>query len=122
MGLPAKIIVADDNRDAADALAALIGAMGFEAAVAYGGQEAVDACEAERSALVILDVEMPRMDGCEAARPMRLAEHPPAFIASLSGARLDEEPLRSRCSVFDARLTKPADFEELSALLSARAR
>lgn len=52
---------------------------------------------------------------------MRLAEHPPRFIASLSGARMDEEPLRSRCEVFDARLTKPVDFDELAALLAKRA-
>lgn len=59
------VVVADDNHDAADALAALIASMGSEAALAYDGREAVEACEVERASLAILDVEMP---GSTAAR------------------------------------------------------
>lgn len=117
MSSPKTMVVADDNEDAAEALAALVRTMGYEVIVAADGQQALDACAANHPSVAILDVEMPVLDGCEAARRMRELPDPPQLIASLSGARLDEEPLRSRCAVFDARLSKPLDADELEALL-----
>lgn len=116
---PNTMVVADDNPDAALALAEVARILGYEPVVASDGKQALEACAAERPAVAILDVEMPVMDGCKAARRMRELPNPPRLIASLSGVRLDEEPLRSRCAVFDARLSKPLDFDQLAALLEA---
>jgi CheY-like chemotaxis protein len=116
-----RIVVADDNHDAADALSDLLESMGYSTSVAYDGREAVEACAATQPALAILDVEMPVMDGCEAARLIREGAAPPPWIASLTGACLDDEPLRSRCGVFDTHLQKPVDVAELVALVSKRA-
>lgn len=112
-----RIFVADDCRDAADALVQLLSLMGYEATAAYNGREVVEACASAHPTLAILDVEMPELDGCDAARLIKAAPGPRPWIASLSGAALDSEPLRSRYRVFDSALTKPAEFDELAALL-----
>ncbi len=116
-----RIVVADDCRDAADALVHLLSLMGYEAKAVYNGREAVEACARAHPDLAILDMEMPVLDGCDAARLIKAAPGPCPWIASLSGAALDTEPLRSRCQVFDSALTKPAELSELAALLQEKA-
>jgi CheY-like chemotaxis protein len=111
------IVVADDNRDAADSLAQLIELMGYHEVAVYDGQQAVDACRKLHPALAILDVQMPVMDGCIAARRIRDAGTPPPWIASLTGLKLQEEPLKSGCDLFDVHLSKPLQLLELSRLL-----
>ena len=118
MGSKCSVVVADDNRDAADTLVELLGAMGYCAVAAYDGREAVEACSALRPELAILDVEMPVLDGCAAARLIRSAAHPPAMIAALSGLRHWQEPLKSDIGVFDVRLAKPPRMDQLAELLN----
>jgi len=113
-----SVVVADDNRDAADTLVELLGAMGYAAVAAYDGVEAVEACCALQPELAILDVEMPLLDGCAAARLIRSATRPPAMIAALSGLRHWEEPLKSNVEVFDVRLAKPPRMDQLAELLA----
>jgi len=112
-----SVVVADDNRDAADTLVELLGAMGYSAVAAYDGREAVEACCALQPDLAILDVEMPTLDGCAAARLIRATSRPPAMIAALSGLRHWEEPLKSNVEVFDVRLAKPPRMDQLAELL-----
>jgi CheY-like chemotaxis protein len=118
MSSPCNVVVADDNRDAADTLVELLGAMGYVAVAAYNGREAIDVCFALRPQLAILDIQMPLLDGCAAARLIRMADHPPAMIASLSALRHWDEPMKSQSSVFDVRLAKPARMDQLSDLLA----
>ena len=66
--------------------------------------------------LAILDVQMPLLDGCSAALLIRAGEHPPRTIASLSGVRHWDEPMKSNLGVFDVRLAKPARMDQLSKL------
>ncbi|MBW8778867.1 MAG: response regulator [Burkholderiales bacterium] len=65
------IVVADDNHDAADSLAQLLGLMGYDAVAVYDGEQAVRACHDLHPDLAILDVQMPLLDGCAAARRIR---------------------------------------------------
>ena len=68
-----SVVVADDNREAADTLVEILAAMGYPAIAVYDGREAVQACAALEPELAILDVQMPFIDGCEAARLIRAA-------------------------------------------------
>lgn len=113
-----SVLVADDNRDAADTLVELIQAMGYAAKATYSGRDAIDACVALQPELVILDIQMPMLDGCAAARLMRLGSHPPATIASLSALRHWDEPMKTHGAVFDVRLAKPARMGQLRELLA----
>ena len=118
MSSKCSIVVADDNHDAADTLVELLGTMGYAAVAAYDGREAVEACSALHPELAILDVEMPVLDGCAAARLIRSGARPPAMIASLSGLRHWQEPLRSNDGVFDVRLVKQPRMDQLTDLLA----
>ena len=118
MSSTCSVVVADDNRDAADSLVELLGALGYSAVAAYDGQEAVEACSALEPDLAILDIQMPLLDGCAAARLIRSGAHPPGTIASLSALRHWDEPMKSEGGAFDVRLAKPARMEQLSELLA----
>ena len=118
MSSTCSVVVADDNRDAADTLVELIHEMGYEAVAAYSGREAIDACAALQPELAILDIQMPMLDGCAAARLIRLGPHPPGVIAALSALRHWDEPMKSHGGTFDVRLAKPARMSQLSALLA----
>jgi len=113
-----SVLVADDNRDAADSLVELLGALGYSAVAAYDGQQAVEACSALEPDLAILDIQMPLLDGCAAARLIRAGANPPGTIASLSALRHWDEPMKSEGGAFDVRLAKPARMDQLSELLA----
>ena len=118
MSSTCSVVVADDNHDAADTLAELIRGLGYVAIAAYSGREAVDACLALEPELAILDIQMPMLDGCAAARLIRQGPHPPGTIASHSALRHWDEPMASQGNAFDVRLGKPAGMEQLSELLA----
>jgi len=116
------IVIADDNHDAADSLAQLLDLMGYDAVAVYDGEQAVRACRELRPDLAILDVQMPGLDGCQAARRIRDGRHGRApWLASLTGLRPQEEPLHSAHDLFDAHLSKPLRIDELSSLLERNA-
>jgi PAS domain S-box-containing protein len=113
-----RILVADDNRDSADSMAALLGIAGHETAVVYDGPEAVAAATRLRPDVVLLDLGMPRMDGHEAALRIRECLGPGVLLVAMTGWGDEQSRLRSRESGFDAHLTKPVDLPRLLALLS----
>ena len=114
-----SVLVVDDNRDAADSLAAMLDMMGAHTRVVYGGPDALTAIEAEVPALVLLDIGMPGMDGYEVARRIRAnpANQRISLIA-LTGWGQDEDRRRSVAAGFDHHLVKPADIEQLRQLLT----
>ena len=112
-----SVLVADDNRDAADSLVSLLQALGHRAFAAYDGAQACDAFVRLHFDVAILDVQMPIMDGCAAAVCMRAGPHPPKRIASMTGMRRDFEPMRSSGGVFDEHLAKPCGLLELDRFL-----
>jgi CheY-like chemotaxis protein/two-component sensor histidine kinase len=112
-----RILVVDDNRDAADMLATLLEHAGHEVATAYDGFEALERASAFRPELVILDIGMPRLNGYDTARRMRERDRDVRLVA-LTGWGEDADRRRSTEAGFDAHLVKPVTPEQLEALLN----
>ena len=119
-----RIVVADDNVDAANILSALLEAAGHTAEPVHDGLQALRLVEKLRPDLAILDIGMPSLNGFEVARAIRaMPGNDAIMLAALTGwgGELDRE--RSKTSGFDAHLTKPAaagDLERILGLAAAR--
>ena len=119
-GHGARILVADDNRDSADSMAAMLRLMGFETAVAYDGEEALRVASTLRPHAAILDIGMPRLSGDEVARRLRASDGSrDMFLIALSGWGRDDDRRRTRAAGFDHHLVKPLDIDALVELLAA---
>jgi CheY-like chemotaxis protein len=117
-----RILVADDNRDAADSLAQLLEAtFPCIVEVAYDGAEVVQKAIAARPNVAILDLGMPRLNGLHAAHEIRVAypETAPLLIV-LTGRADIAEDLAAIDSHFDQAFAKPVDFDRLRAVLAER--
>jgi signal transduction histidine kinase/CheY-like chemotaxis protein len=115
----ARILVADDNYDAAQSLALVLGMDGHEVRTASDGLEALRIAEEFRPQLVLLDIGMPKLDGYETAR--RLRERPwsqATLLFALTGWGQEEDRERARRAGFDRHLVKPVDPDALSQLLN----
>ncbi|MFC5478636.1 CheR family methyltransferase [Massilia suwonensis] len=116
-----RILVVDDNRDAADSLCQLLLARGAEAQAVYGGHAAIEAVGHARPDAIVLDIGMPDMDGYEVARRIRREDGADAIrIVALSGWGQHADRQRSRESGFDHHLTKPAELHSLVSFLAGR--
>jgi signal transduction histidine kinase len=107
-----KILVVDDNVDAADTLEALLSIEGFSVAVAYDGEAALEAVRADPPAIVLMDIGMPRMDGYEAARRIREETEGIRLIA-LTGWGQDLDRRKAEAAGFNTHFVKPVDLEQL---------
>ena len=107
-----KVLIVDDNADAALLLSMFLSAYGHETAVAYGGAEGLELAEAFRPEIVILDLGMPQMSGYEVAVAMRMLPRlATVYIAALTGwndAKTREQVIAAG---FNKHLTKPANVE-----------
>ena len=113
-----RILVVDDNRDAADSLGMLLRMIGNEVHTAYDGLEAVGAVAAFQPQVVLLDLGLPKLNGFEAAR--RMCENDRGgelVLIALTGWGQDEDRRRSKEAGFDYHMTKPVDFAALQSLL-----
>ncbi|MFS0755935.1 PAS domain S-box protein [Noviherbaspirillum sp. 1P10PC] len=115
-----RVLVVDDNRDAAETLSMLLEFMGSKAVrVAHDGPSALATMEDFQPDVVLLDIGMPGMDGNEVARRIR---EQPRFAATrlvaLTGWGQEEDRKRTQESGFDHHLTKPVDIAALQSLLS----
>ncbi|RYF41394.1 MAG: response regulator, partial [Comamonadaceae bacterium] len=107
-----RVLVVDDNIDAADTLQAFLDIEGFSTAVAYDGQAAVEAVSADPPDVVLMDIGMPRMDGYEAARRIRAATRGIRLIALTGwGQELDRQ--KAELAGFDRHFVKPVDLQKL---------
>ena len=115
-----RILVVDDNHDAAESMRMVLNLLGADVQVANDGPQALDAFEAYRPEVVLLDIGMPGMDGYEVARIIR-AKHsePRPAIVALTGWGQADDRRRSREAGFDHHLVKPADIAALRALLTS---
>ena len=113
-----RVLVVDDNRDAAESLEMLLRLMGAEVHTAADGQSALEALRRHRPSVVVLDIGLPDMDGYEVARRARLEPGggETALIA-LTGWGEEEDQRRSREAGIDHHLVKPVDFTALEELL-----
>jgi CheY-like chemotaxis protein len=117
---PVKILVVDDNGDAAESLGMLLRTVGADVQVARSGPEALDVYEASRPRIVLLDIGMPGMDGYEVARRLRASRYEPRpSIVALTGWGQDEDKRRVREAGFDHHLVKPADLAALRTLIAS---
>ena len=112
-----RILVVDDNRDAADTLGAVLRVMGSDVQVVYSGKAAILALDTYHPTVVITDIGMPGMDGFEVARLIRQR---PDFkdvpLIALTGWGQEDDVRRSLASGFDSHLTKPAHAHALEAI------
>jgi PAS domain S-box-containing protein len=115
-----RILVADDNRDAADSLAEMLRLFGHEVHTAHDGVSAVEAVGRVRPDVAILDIGMPGLNGYAACR--RIREQPwgrAMTLVALTGWGQEEDRRRAAEAGFDHHLTKPVDPAALEGLLAA---
>ncbi len=113
-----RILVVDDNEDAADSLAMMLQMMGNEVRTAHDGLEGVELAATFRPDLVLLDIGMPRLNGYDACR--RIREQPwgkNVLLVALTGWGQEEDKRRSHEAGFDTHLVKPVEPEALEKLL-----
>jgi CheY-like chemotaxis protein len=117
---PVRILLVDDNRDAADSMRMLLREVGADVRVAHDGPEALAAFEDCRPRMVLLDIGMPGMDGYEVARRLRASPRgAQASLVALTGWGQDDDRRRVREAGFDHHLVKPADFAALRSLIAS---
>jgi PAS domain S-box-containing protein len=117
-----RVLVVDDNRDAADSLGMLLEFLGAEVAVAHDGRSALEKMTTFRPEVVLLDLGMPEMSGLEVARRMR--ENPALAgitLVALTGWGQREDRRRTTEAGFDYHLVKPADLTALQTILAINA-
>lgn len=107
-----KILVVDDNADAAITLQALLEIEGYEATIAYDGREAVAAVADDPPDVVLMDIGMPRMDGYQAARLIR-AQGVGVKLVALTGWGQELDRQRAENAGFDMHFVKPVDLQKL---------
>ncbi|WP_426103374.1 response regulator [Massilia sp. TSP1-1-2] len=117
-----RILVVDDNVDAADMLAELLTIDGHEVKVAYSGQQALDRAAEFQPAYVFLDIGLPDMSGYQVATRMReIAGLENAFLIALTGYGQARDRELAMNAGFDEHVVKPMDFAKISSLkLNAR--
>ena len=113
-----RILVVDDNHDAADALAKLIRSFGYEARAVYGGKQAVAETVAFQPDMVLLDIGMPDLDGYATVQEIRQRRgQVHLIVVAVTGHNSDEDKRHAYESGFDLHVAKPMDVETLKDLL-----
>jgi predicted ATPase/signal transduction histidine kinase len=114
---PRRILVVDDNADAADSLAMLLKFYGHEVHTAYGANEALEAAARLRPEMVFLDIGLPMMDGYEVARQLLARDNPAQLrLFALTGYGQQEDRQRAMAAGFNAHLVKPITPETLATI------
>ena len=117
--VPRRILIADDNEDAANTLAMLLQMAGHEVCTALGGQAALTLAGSFRPEVALLDIGMPDVDGYEVAKRVRQTPWGrDALLIALTGLGQDDDKRRARAAGFDHHLTKPVDLHDLDELLA----
>jgi PAS domain S-box-containing protein len=112
-----KVLVADDNRDAADSLQRILSLYGYEVEVAYDGTAAIRLDGAFRPEVAVLDIGMPGANGFEVARSIRQSRGGGVTLIALTGWGQEGDRRRAMEAGFDYHLTKPVDPGALNDLL-----
>jgi PAS domain S-box-containing protein len=112
-----RVLVADDNRDAADALCRLLELHGYEARAAYDGTDAIALCESFQPEVAVLDIGMPGRSGYEVAQRLRALRGREIRLIALTGWGSEADVQRARDAGFDHHLTKPVDPAVLGEML-----
>jgi CheY-like chemotaxis protein len=114
-----RILVVDDDRDAADSLATMLSYLGATVTATYSGASAMIVAEEFKPNVALVDIGMPGIDGYEVARRLRDNASPEMSLIALSGWGSDEDKRRSLEAGFDYHLIKPPDVDALQALMAS---
>src|SRR5205823_870115 len=118
-----RLLVVDDNPEAAETLAKVLRAAGHEVAIALDGKSAVEAAQKDLPQVALVDIGLPDIDGCEVARRLRkIPNLNGAVLVAVTGYGQEEDRRRSKEAGFDYHLTKPVDPAELERLLATVAK
>ncbi|HEY2464386.1 MAG TPA: response regulator [Steroidobacteraceae bacterium] len=116
-----RVLVADDNRDAAETMSMLLKLSGHEVYLAHSGSEAFEVAKRERPDIAVLDIGMPDLNGYELAKRIRNQAWGAGMkLIAVTGWGQSEDIRRALGAGFNHHLTKPVDPSELEALFAAR--
>jgi PAS domain S-box-containing protein len=113
-----RVLLVDDNRDAADVLAEALLGFGFEVRVAYDGPAALEVLERFTPDAALLDIGLPVMDGYELASRLRAKGPQGLHLVAITGYGQEADAERARSAGFDLHLVKPVDLEQVCEALS----
>jgi len=114
-----RILIADDNIDAAESLAEILRSQGHETCIAANGQQAVELAGTYRPQIIFMDLGMPYLDGLKATRQIRAQPWGKSvLIVALTGWGQHEDRRRSHEAGMDMHLVKPIDLPEIAAVLA----
>jgi CheY-like chemotaxis protein len=117
---PFRVLVVDDNQDAADTLAVLLNLWGYDCQVSYDGTTALREAQHFRPDCLLLDINMPGIDGCTVARRVRqMAELRDVQLVALTACSDQTDVQRIQEAGFDHHFVKPADIDKLEGLLKS---
>jgi PAS domain S-box-containing protein len=113
-----KVLIVDDNTDAAELLAEALAAMGHETRVAFDGPSGLDIAAGFEPDIAFLDIGLPAMDGYELARKLRLQMPTPSLrLVALTGYGQDSDRKRSADAGFDGHMVKPIDLHAVASAI-----
>jgi PAS domain S-box-containing protein len=116
---PRRVLIVDDNIDAANSLSLLVGFEGHETRAVYNAEDALSNVETFRPSIILLDIGLPRMDGYEVAGRIRAMPSGKAIrLVAVTGYGQPDDRQRTREAGFDIHLVKPIDLAALERLLS----
>ena len=114
-----RVLMVDDNMDAADMMGAIVTAAGHVVAIAYGPEQALALAAAFRPDVAVLDIGLPFMDGYQLGRAIRARlDNAPLTLIALSGYGQERDREQSRSHGFSAHLVKPTEVSELLGLIA----
>jgi CheY-like chemotaxis protein len=119
--VPCRVLVVDDNVDAARTMAMLLELEGYQVECAFDGQQALDCVRDRPPDALLLDIGLPRLDGLEVARRLRAQSGEAArkrLLVAVSGYGRDQDRAQALQAGFDLHFTKPADPEQLLQVLA----
>jgi CheY-like chemotaxis protein len=115
-----RLLVVDDNRDAAESMSMLLQMWGHEVVFAYDGPSALETAEQWQPEAVFLDIGLPGMDGYEVAERMRELPHAKgAVLIAITGYGQDDDRVRSQRAGIDHHLVKPVAPDALRSLIDS---
>jgi PAS domain S-box-containing protein len=116
-----KVLIVDDNIDAAETMASVLDLMGHRTQAVYVGEAVLDAAAGFNPDIVLLDIGLPGISGYEVAKQLRAdARFQRTVLVAVTGWGSEADRERSRAAGFDDHLTKPVDLVDLEALLAGR--
>jgi CheY-like chemotaxis protein len=113
-----RVLCVDDNRDVAESLVMLLTLVGFDARASYNGAAALAEAATFCPHVGVLDINMPGMSGYELARRLRDRLGPRLFLVAVTALGEPDDDRRAAEAGFNLRLTKPADPNQLLAVLT----